>query len=87
MVQRGAWELDRGRDCAVSANIAAYMGAKAAFFAADRAVQTYGGLGFAKSSDIERHWRDSRLFRAGPVPEEMALNFLAQRILGLPRSY
>jgi acyl-CoA dehydrogenase len=87
ITQRAAWEFDNARDCAISANIAAYMGAKAAFFASDRAIQTYGGLGFAKSSDIERHWRDSRLFRTGPVPEEMALSFLGQRMLGLPRSY
>jgi acyl-CoA dehydrogenase len=87
ITQRAAWEFDHGRDCAISANVAAYMGARAAFFASDRAIQTFGGLGFAKNSDIERHWRDSRLFRTGPVPEEMALNFLAQRMLGLPRSY
>ncbi len=87
VTQRASWEFDNGLDCAVAANVAAYMGARAAFFASDRAIQTYGGLGFAKNSDIERHWRDSRLFRTGPVPEEMALNFLAQRMLGLPRSY
>jgi acyl-CoA dehydrogenase len=87
ITQRAAWEFDNGVDCSISANIGAYMGARAAFFASDRAIQTFGGLGFAKSSDIERHWRDSRLFRTGPVPEEMVLNFLGQRLLGLPRSY
>jgi acyl-CoA dehydrogenase len=87
MTQKAAWEFDNGLDCAVSANIAAYMGARAAFFTSDRAIQTYGGLGFARSSDIERHWRDSRLFRTGPVPEEMVLSFLGQRKLGFPRSY
>ncbi len=87
VAQKAAWEFDHGEDCAVSANVAAYMGARAAFFAADRAIQTFGGLGYAKSTDIERHWRDSRLFRTGPVPEEMVLNFLGQRVLQLPRSY
>ena len=87
ITQKAAWEFENQRDCSVAANIAAYEGAKAAFFTADRAIQTYGGMGFAKSSDIERHWRDSRLFRAGPVPEEMVLNFLAQRLLKLPRSF
>ncbi|MGI0078562.1 MAG: acyl-CoA dehydrogenase family protein [Nitrososphaerales archaeon] len=87
MAQRAAWEFEKGVDSSVSSNIAAYMGARAAFFTSDKAMQTYGGLGFAKSSDIERHWRDSRLFRTGPVPEEMVLNFLGQRALGLPRSY
>jgi acyl-CoA dehydrogenase len=87
MTQRAAWEFDNGKDCSISANIAAYVGARAAFFASDRGIQTYGGLGFSKNSDVERHWRDSRLFRTGPVPEEMVLNFLARRMLGLPRSY
>jgi acyl-CoA dehydrogenase len=87
IAQRAAWEFDHRKDCSISANVAAYLGARAAFFASDRAIQTYGGLGYAKNSDIERHWRDSRLFRTGPVPEEMVLNFLGQRVLGLPRSY
>ena len=87
ITQKAAWEFDKKLDPSVSANVAAYMGARAAFFTSDRAMQTYGGLGFAKSSDIERHWRDSRLFRTGPVPEEMVLSFLGQRVLGLPRSY
>jgi len=87
VVQMAAWEFDHNEDCAVSANVSAYMGARAAFFTADRAIQTFGGLGYAKSTDIERHWRDSRLFRTGPVPEEMVLNFLGQKVLHLPRSY
>ncbi len=87
ITQKAAWQFDNNQDCSVAANVAAYIGARAAFFAADRALQTYGGLGYAKSSDIERHWRDSRLFRTGPVPEEMVLNFIGQRVLNLPRSY
>ncbi|HZW56633.1 MAG TPA: acyl-CoA dehydrogenase family protein [Nitrososphaerales archaeon] len=87
ITQKAAWQFDNGQDCSISANIAAYLGARAAFFAADRAIQTYGGLGYAKNSDVERHWRDSRLFRTGPVPEEMVLNFIGQRVLRLPRSY
>jgi acyl-CoA dehydrogenase len=87
VAQRAAWEFDRGLDCSVSANVAAYMGARAAFFAADRAMQTYGGMAYSPESDVERHWRDSRLSRTGPVPEEMVLNLLGQRVLGLPRSY
>ncbi|MDA4131283.1 MAG: acyl-CoA/acyl-ACP dehydrogenase, partial [Thaumarchaeota archaeon] len=54
VTQRAGWEFDNGLDCAISANVAAYIGARAAFFAADRAIQTFGGLGYAKSSDIER---------------------------------
>jgi len=87
VTQEAAWQFDKGADCAVSANVAAYLGARAAFFAADRAMQTYGGMAYSPESDIERYWRDSRLFRTGPVPEEMVLNLLGQRVLGLPRSY
>ena len=87
ITQKAAWQFDHSEDCSIAANVAAYVGARAAFYAADRALQTYGGLGYAKTSDIERHWRDSRLFRTGPVPEEMVLNFLGQRVLRLPRSY
>ena len=87
ITQKAAWQFDHGEDCSVAANVAAYVGARAAFFTADQAIQTYGGLGYAKSSDVERHWRDSRLFRTGPVPEEMVLNFIGQRVLNLPRSY
>ncbi len=87
ITKKAAWQFDHSVDSAVSANVAAYLGAKAAFLASDRAIQTYGGMAFAKSSDIERHWRDSRLFRVGPVPQEMALSFLGQHALGLPRSF
>ena len=87
ITQKAAEEFDSGEDCSMSANIAAYLGARAAFFTSDRAMQTFGGLAYARNTDIERHWRDSRLFRTGPVPEEMVLNFLGQRLLKLPRSY
>lgn len=87
VAQKAAWQFDNDLDCSVAANVAAYLGARAAFFAADKAMQTYGGMAFSPESDVERHWRDSRLFRTGPVPEEMVLNLLGQRVLGLPRSY
>lgn len=87
VTQKAAWEFDSSMDCATDANVAAYMASKAAFFAADRAMQTFGGMAYAIDSDIERHWRDSRLLRTGPVPEEMVLSFIGQRVLALPRSY
>jgi acyl-CoA dehydrogenase len=87
LAQKAAWQFDKCEDCSVAANVAAYLGARAAFFASDRAMQTYGGLAFAKTTDVERHWRDSRLFRTGPVPEEMVLSFLGQHVLKLPRSF
>ncbi len=87
MALKAAWLFDKKKDCAFEANVAAYLGAKAAFEAADRAVQTLGGMGFAKEYDVERHWRDLRLFRTAPVPEEMVLNYVGQHVLGLPKSF
>ncbi|MEM4573144.1 MAG: acyl-CoA dehydrogenase family protein [Candidatus Caldarchaeum sp.] len=87
MTQKAAWLFDKGRDCAFEANVAAFAAAKAAFKAADRAIQTFGGNGFAEDNDIERFFRDTRLFRTAPVPEEMVLNYIGTRILNLPRSF
>ncbi|MEM1946826.1 MAG: acyl-CoA dehydrogenase family protein [Candidatus Caldarchaeum sp.] len=87
MTQKAAWLFDRGRDCAFEANVAAFSAARAAFKAADRAVQTFGGMGFAEEYDVERFFRDARLFRTAPVPEEMVLNFIGTRILNMPRSF
>ena len=69
------------------ANMGKFLAGKAAANATDRAMQTMGGMGYAKESDVERLWRDARLFRIAPVSEEMVLNFVAQHDLGMPRSY
>lgn len=87
MMQKAGWLFDKARSCAFEANMAAYLGARASFNIADRAIQTLGGMGFARDTDIERHWRDLRLFRTAPIPEEMTLNYVGQHILNLPRSY
>jgi acyl-CoA dehydrogenase len=63
------------------------LAADAAFNAADRAMQTHGGFGYATEYDIERYWKEARLMRLAPVPQEMVLNYLAEHVLGLPRSY
>ncbi|MGH3757483.1 acyl-CoA dehydrogenase family protein [Actinophytocola sp.] len=90
-----AWELclvaarryDAGLPCGEQANMAKYLAAEAGFDAADRALQTFGGLGYAVECHIERYWREARLLRLAPVSQEMTLNYLAQRTLGLPRGY
>ena len=61
--------------------------ADAGFAAADAAVQTHGGFGYAREYHVERYWREARLMRIAPVPQEMVLNYLAEHVLGLPRSY
>jgi acyl-CoA dehydrogenase len=86
-VQDAAWRYDHGLPCAEEANSAKWLGAEAAFFAADRAVQTLGGMGYAAEYHVERYFREARLQRLAPVSQEMVLNFVAQNSLGLPRSY
>ena len=82
-----ARRYDSGRSCGEQANSAKYLAAEAGFFAADRAIQTFGGMGYASEYHVERYWREARLMRLAPVSQEMALNFIAQNVMGLPRSY
>jgi alkylation response protein AidB-like acyl-CoA dehydrogenase len=84
---RAAWLVDRGEACGAEANAAKVLGAEAGFEAADAALQTFGGFGYAKEFDVERLWREVRLYKIAPVPQQMALNYLAERVLGLPKSY
>jgi len=87
MMFQAAWRYDNGQECAEHANSAKYLAAEASYFAADQAVQTHGGLGYASEYHVERYWREARLQRLAPVSQEMTLNFIAQNVLGLPRSY
>ena len=82
-----AWRYDRDLPCGEHANAAKYLAAEAAWAAADQAVQTHGGLGYATEYHVERYWREARIMRLAPVSQEMTLNFIAQNVLGLPRSY
>jgi acyl-CoA dehydrogenase len=86
-VREASWRYDRGERVGEHANIAKFLAADAAFGAADQAMQTHGGFGYATEFDVERYWRESRLMRLAPVPQEMALNFIAEHVLKLPRSY
>ncbi|PSK89656.1 acyl-CoA dehydrogenase [Murinocardiopsis flavida] len=87
MARNAAWRYDQGRPCGTEANMAKYLCAEAGFAAADRAVQTHGGMGYATEYHVERYFRESRILRLAPVSQEMVLNYLAQHTLGLPRSY
>ncbi|WP_123619768.1 acyl-CoA dehydrogenase family protein [Halorubrum sp. CSM-61] len=79
-------DLDR-TEAGAEANVAKYLAAEAAFDAADAAVQTHGGFGVAREYDVERYFREARLTRLVPVTQQLALNYLGERVLGLPRSY
>ncbi|MHB8577918.1 MAG: acyl-CoA dehydrogenase family protein [Dehalococcoidia bacterium] len=87
VIRKAAWLYDNGCPCGAEANMAKYLAAEWGFEAADRALQTHGGFGYAKEFDVERYWREVRVMRIAPVTQEMILNFLGQHELGLPRSY
>jgi alkylation response protein AidB-like acyl-CoA dehydrogenase len=84
---RAAWLFDHGLPCGAEANAAKLLAADAGFDACDAAVQTLGGFGYAKEFHVERLWREVRLYKIAPVSQQMALNYLAERVLGLPKSY
>ena len=87
LVLRAAWLYDRGEACGPEANAAKVLAAEAGFEACDAALQTFGGFGYAKEFDVERLWREVRLYKLAPVTQQMALNYVAERVLGLPKSY
>ena len=87
MVREAGWRYDHGLPCGEHANLAKLLASDAAFEAADRAMQTHGGFGYATEYDIERYWKEARLMKLAPVPQEMVLNYLSEHVLGLPRSY
>jgi acyl-CoA dehydrogenase len=87
MCLKAAWLFDHGRPCGREANTAKLLAAEAGFNACDAALQTFGGFGYAKEFYVERLWREIRLYKIAPVSQQMALNYLAEHVLGLPRSY
>ncbi len=87
MVQEAARLVDAGLPCGEEANLAKYLAAEAGFFAADRAVQTLGGFGYATEYHVERYFREARLMRIAPISQELIMSYIAEHVLGLPRSY
>ncbi|MBW2290639.1 MAG: acyl-CoA/acyl-ACP dehydrogenase [Deltaproteobacteria bacterium] len=85
--QKAAWTFDAGENAGPLANMAKLRAGEAGFRACDRAMQTFGGMGYAKECNVERYWRESRLARIAPISNEMILNFVSEHVLGLPRSY
>jgi acyl-CoA dehydrogenase len=78
---------DAAQDCGAEANAAKYLGAEAGFTACEASVLAHGGMGYAKEYDVERYFREAMIARIAPVSREMILNFIAERVLGLPKSY
>jgi alkylation response protein AidB-like acyl-CoA dehydrogenase len=87
MVREAAALYESGRDCGAEANMAKLLAADASWAAADMCVQTHGGFGFAEDFDIERKFRETRLYQVAPISTNLILSYLAEHVLGLPRSY
>ena len=87
MMLKAAWLYDHGRDCGAEANATKYLGAEAGFHACERAILTHGGFGYAKEYHVERYLREVMIARIAPVSREQILSYIAERALGLPKSY
>jgi acyl-CoA dehydrogenase len=87
MAMKAAWLYDHHQDCGIEANAAKYLAAEAGFSACETAVMTHGGMGYSKEFHVERYLREIMIPRIAPVSPHMILNFIAEKVLGLPRSY
>jgi len=87
MVFKAAWLYDQGNACGAEANAAKYLAGEASFDACQQAVMTHGGFGYAKEYHVERYLRESLIGRLAPVSPQLILCFIAERVLGLPKSY
>ncbi|MDD9906939.1 MAG: acyl-CoA/acyl-ACP dehydrogenase [Rhodospirillaceae bacterium] len=87
MAYRAAELYDNGEECGAESNAAKYLAGEAGFTACERAIMTHGGMGYAKEFHVERYMREMMIARIAPVSREMILNYISERVLGLPRSY
>ena len=87
MTHQAAALFEAGKDCAAEANMAKMLAAEASWAAGEACIQTHGGFGFAEEFDIERKFRETRLYQVAPISTNLILSYLAEHVLGLPRSY
>jgi acyl-CoA dehydrogenase len=87
LYQRAAWLYDQGQPCGAEANAAKFFAAEAGYKACETAVLTHGGMGYAKEYHVERYFREAMLPRIAPVSPQLILCFIAEKVLGLPKSY
>jgi len=87
LAYKAAALYDADKECGAEANAAKYLGAEAGFHACENAVLAHGGMGYAKEYFVERYFREAMIARIAPVSREMILNYIAERVLGLPKSY
>ena len=84
---KAAWLFDGGKACGAEANMAKYLASEASWEAANACLDTHGGFGFATEYDVERKFRETRLYRVAPINNNLVLAYVAQHLLGLPKSY
>ena len=84
---KAAWLFEQGLPCGAEANMAKLLAAEASWAAANACVDTHGGFGFAEEYDVERKFRETRLYKVAPVSNNLILAYLGQHVLGMPRSY
>jgi acyl-CoA dehydrogenase len=87
MTLSAAWQYDQGLPCGAAANAAKYLAGEAGFHACEQAVMTHGGFGYAKEFHVERYLRESLIPRIAPISPQLILSFIAEKVLGLPKSY
>jgi len=87
MVREATRKYEAGLDCGAEANMAKMLAADASWEAANACVQTHGGFGFAEEYDVERKFRETRLYQVAPISTNLILSYLAEHVLGMPRSY
>ena len=87
MRYKAAWLFDAGEACAAEANMAKLLASEASWQAANACLDAHGGRGFRKCFDVERKFRETRLYSVAPVANNLILAYLGQHVLGLPRSY
>ena len=87
MAYKAASLYDAGKPCALEANATKYLGGEAAFKACETAVMTHGGMGYAKEFHVERYLREALITRIAPISPQLILSFIAEKALGLPKSY
>ena len=87
MVREAAQRYEAGENCGAEANMAKMLAADASWAAAEACVQTHGGFAFAEEYDIERKFRETRLYQVAPISTNLILSFIAEHVLGMPRSY
>ncbi len=87
MARKAAALFDAGVDCGAEANIAKHLAAEAAWKMGEATMQTFGGFAYAREYDIERKWRETRLYRTAPISTNLILSYIGQHVLGMPRSF